>query len=115
MRELTEKEYRQNAIYSMEARRLNQEFREQINFLEIPETLLVKAIPAFGGVVIRYLFTDKATKSKNVSVYFDCEDQAGCVGQPYYEIYSGDEPERFLVGQEKEMIAAIEKLLILGE
>jgi len=115
MRELTEKEYQQNTIYSMEARRLNQEFRDQINFLEIPETLLIKAIPAFGGVVIRYLFTDKATKSKNVSVYFDCEDKAGCVGEPYYEIYLGNEPERFLVGEEKEMITAIEKLLIKGK
>lgn len=111
MKEKTRKEYQDNLTYSLEARRLNQEFGDQINFLEIPENLLVKAIPAFGGAVIRYLFTDKLTKSKNVSVYFDCEDRLGYMGQPYYEIYLCNEPERFLVGQEKEMIEAVERLL----
>ena len=106
--------YEKNSIYSEEAFRLHEEFCEKIAFLEIPNDLLIMAIPPFAGVVIRYLFTDKLTKKGRVSVYFDCEDKLGCMKKPYYEIYlvgAKKQPKRFLVGEEKKMIKAIQRLL----
>ena len=55
-----------------------------------------------------------------VSVYLDCLDRLGCVGQPYYEVYpikgvsnpDGDWPQRFLLTETEEMMAALEALLV---
>lgn len=47
---------------------------------------MAKAIPPFGGALVRYRVKDTAT-GKTVSVYLDCYDLLGYFGSPYWEVY----------------------------
>ena len=46
----------------------------------------VRAIPPFGGAVIRYNFRNPKNE-KFCSIFLDCYDRLGCFGEPYWEIY----------------------------
>lgn len=86
---------------------------DEIPMLEIPPNILVKAIPPFGGAVIRYAFASKDNPEKEVSVYLDCYDELGCVGKPYYEIYPAEDGDclRFFMNETEELMAAISAAL----
>ena len=65
----------------------DEEWREwmgKIPSLTFPDDWKVKIIPPFGGAMARFLI-DKG--KAHVSVYLDCYDRLGFVGQPYWELY----------------------------
>ena len=53
--------------------------------MELPEGWKVKFLAPFGGAVIRF---NLITPDEAFSVYLDVDDSLGCVGEPYWEIYS---------------------------
>ena len=61
-----------------------QEFSKKIPKLNFPEDWDITILPPFGGAMIRFVVTVKTAK---VSVYLDCHDNLGVVGQPYWEMY----------------------------
>ena len=92
-----------------------EEWRTKLPYLNFKPDWQVKILPPWGGAIIRFVI------KKNdivVSVYFDCDDRLGYVRSPYWEIYATfstggqvKEPERFLYGEEDEMINRISTLL----
>lgn len=66
----------------------------------------VRAIPAFGGAVIRYMVRQGDLR---VSVYLDAYDNIGSVGQPYWEIYPNAEgdTDRILLNETADLVEAI--------
>ena len=65
----------------------------------------IRIIPPFGSAVVRFgVVCGKA----DLSVYLDCYDELGCVGEPYWELYphKGD-TERFLMKDVKGLKRAI--------
>ena len=94
------------------AKRYSQSFElrkwtEKVKNVKYPDDWKITPIPSFGGAVLRFLVNDR------VSVYLDCYEQLGCMGEPYWEIYpnSAGTNERFVLGHEKEMIKSINKVL----
>lgn len=62
-------------------------WKNEIPYIKFPSDWEVKIIPPFAGATVRFLIRkDNAT----VSVYLDCYDHLGCVGQPYWEVYPHD-------------------------
>ena len=101
--------------YLLEKEQEHDKWREEIPYLQFPTDWLVKAIPSFDAIV-RY----NIKKGENmVSIYLDCYDKLGYVGEPYWEIlkvggnFKDDEgdPERFLLNETDELLKAISKLL----
>lgn len=83
----------------------------EIPYLQFPSDWLVKAIPPFNTGIIRYWVTKPGLKDR-VSIYLDCYDTSGCVGQPYWEIYPIDgDCERFLMNETKELLDGIGRAL----
>lgn len=68
----------------------------------------VTIIPPFGGAVIRFLID---YNGKHISVYFDAYNELGCVGEPYFEYYDGEECYRYLINESEMMMSDIEKFL----
>jgi hypothetical protein len=84
-------------------------WQNEIPFIQWPSDWEVKAIPPFAGAVIRYFIRHSKDYSAHVSVYLDCYDQLGCVGQPYWEIHpnTSDDCDRFLMAETKELLQGI--------
>jgi len=59
---------------------------DKIPYISFPSGWQVRAIPPFGGAVIRYNIKDKTGKA-HVSIYLDCYDIVGAYGAPYWEVY----------------------------
>jgi len=74
---------------------------------------LVRIVPPFHGAIVRFRVSKKETPDKDVSVYLDCYDELGCVGQPYWEIYPAKhgDIDRFLMNETEELIQAIAEAL----
>lgn len=69
----------------------------------------VKIIPPFGGAIIRFLV---ANSRGWVSVYLDGYNMLGGVrGEAYWEVYDGEDIERFKIGESEQMMARIEEKL----
>jgi len=67
----------------------------------------VRAIPPYGGAVIRYYVRHKGLR---VSIYLDGYDRLGSMGEPYWEMYPGPDvgqPERFLLAETDELAAKV--------
>ena len=78
---------------------------DEIPFLKFPEKWEIQISPPWGGAVVR--FRIKCGKA-HVSIYLDCYENLGYVGQPYWEIYpySGDTYRCFL-NETDELLKAI--------
>jgi hypothetical protein len=79
---------------------------KELPYLTFPRGCEVKVMPPFAGAVVRF----SVKKGKNsVSVYFDAYGELGAMREPYWEIYPAKdgEPERFLLGEEEQMMKAI--------
>lgn len=63
-----------------------QKWIEQIPFIQFKKDWEVRAIPPFGGAIIRYNVKKKGQKGW-VSIYLDCYDRLGYFGEPYWEVY----------------------------
>lgn len=102
---------RMNRFNAMVAYEQNFETRKwmgEIPHLNFKEHWKVKVIPPFGGAIIRFWID---CEDKHVSVYLDGYDMLGWMEQPYWEIYNGEDTERFLFGEHEQMMARIEELL----
>lgn len=86
----------------------------QIPWIHWPQEWAVRAIPPFGGQLIRYsIKQDDAF----VSIYFDSLCVAGAMQAPYWEIYpvpyvdddgvAHEDVGRYMLGEEDEMLAGI--------
>lgn len=85
------------------------EWIKKIPPLKFKDDWEVKIIPPFGGAIARF-FIDKG--DKHVSVYLDCYDKLGYVGQPYWEIYPYEEDTaRVLMEETDELIKIISSVL----
>ena len=96
--------------YEYDKERKTREIGETIPYLNFPNEWEVKITPPFSGASIRFM---AKKNDKTVSVYLDCFNSLGYVGEPYWEIYpavNGD-CERFLLNEHKEMIKSIDKSL----
>lgn len=82
---------------------------DKIPYLHFKEDWNVKVIPPFGGAMARF----GITKGDNrVSVYLDCYDNLGVVGEPYWEIYSFEgDPYRVLMYDTDELMKIIAEVL----
>ncbi len=60
---------------------------KEIPALQFPPDMLVRIIPPFSGAVVRFLVSYKDHPNTQVSVYLDCYDLLGAVGEPYWEVY----------------------------
>lgn len=60
---------------------------QEIPYIKFPENWEVKAIPPFGGVIIRYIIKHENPNSERISIYLDCYGELGIVDEPYWEIY----------------------------
>lgn len=82
---------------------------KQIPSLKFDPEWMVKIIPPFGGAMARFLIN---LNHARVSVYLDCNDNLGCVGSPYWEVYPVDgDVARFLIHETDDLMACIERSL----
>jgi hypothetical protein len=84
-----------------------------LDLSKLVEGAKVAPLPCYGGAVARM----KITRGDcYVSVYLDCYDKLGYVGQPYWEVYPvGYDVERCLMGETDELIKLINQSLIEQE
>lgn len=81
----------------------------EIPWLQFPSGWLVRPVPPFGGAVARF----HVKKGDDfVSIYLDCYDQLGIVGEPYWEVYpyQGD-CARFLMNDTDGLLKCIQEIL----
>ena len=72
--------------YEIERREQWREYgMKAMPFFRFPPDWQVCFIAPFGGVLTRFVI--KLPSGNTKSVYFDAHDAAGCVGQPYWEVY----------------------------
>lgn len=84
---------------------------KEIPFIELPEGYMFKPIPNFSGSVVRFLAKKKG-EGKEVSIYLDCYDELGLVGQPYWEVYPVDgDTARFYMEEVDELSKTIVEAL----
>ena len=85
---------------------------EKIPALNFKEDWDVKVIPPFGGAIARVMIVKKGNPEKHVSVYLDCYDALGCMGEPYWEMYpyEGD-TYRALLNNTDDLIEKITEVL----
>lgn len=79
--------------------------------MKFPADWLVKMVAPFGGAICRF-HASLSDADIGVSVYFDTTNALGYHDGPYWEAYPiNGNNERFSLGQESELIAAIDKEL----
>jgi len=80
---------------------------EEIPELQFPSSWNVKIIPPFGGAMVRFIINEK------ISVYLDCYDALGFMGEPYWEIYPYcDDTWRCPMNDTDDLIAHIDEALL---
>jgi len=80
----------------------------EIPYINFPSNWEVKIVPPIGGAIIRFVVKRKDS-DKSVSVYLDCYDRLGYVGEPYWEIYPvKDDTHRCLMNDIEELLNAID-------
>lgn len=86
-----------------------EKWKDEIPYLQFQNDWQVRAVPPFGGAIIRY---NIKKDNSFVSIYLDCYDQLGYCGQPYWEIYPyADDVYRCYMNDTKELLKAIKKSL----
>lgn len=107
----SEYEYYRNSVDSVRHERAF-EYRkwcDKIPYIKFDPGWEVKVIPPFGGAVVRFLVNYKGNQ---VSVYLDCYEMLGCMGQPYWEMYPYEEDvKRFYLNETDELINCIREEL----
>ena len=85
---------------------------KEIPYIKFKKEWLVKVVPPFAGAVCRFFIKNSEEQEGHVSVYLDCYDKLGFVGEPYWEIYPVDDDcYRVMMNDTKELIDIIEKSL----
>src|SRR6056297_855581 len=73
--------------YEYEKQMEHRKWINEIPYISFPNDWKVKITPPFAGAVVRFMVKSKNAK---ISIYLDCHDRLGIVGQPYWEIYPYD-------------------------
>ncbi len=95
--------------YIIEEKENWKHWAQEIPFLQFDPSWKVKIIPPSAGAIIRF-WVEKGNSS--VSVYLDCLDRLGNVGEPYWEVYPvGDDVERFVMRATDELMECIKNSL----
>lgn len=108
---------KEETIYNLFELRANLEWDKwivKIPFLNFPSHWNIKIIPPYLTGIVRFLVqTDKMLADEYVSIYLDCYDIAGFVGQLYWKIYPNEAgtSERFLMDETTNLMLAIELAL----
>ena len=81
----------------------------EIPYLKVPDNWEIRAIPPFGGALIRYNI-----KCNNfvISVYLDAYDSLGCMDmKPYWEIHpsADDDCERFYMHEIDKLMDGLQR------
>lgn len=71
---------------------------KEIPYIKFPGNWDVKAIPPFGGAIVRYMIKHENPQSEGVSIYLDCYGELGAVNEPYWEIYPDIDGDVFRCG-----------------
>ena len=101
-----------NARYLIEKENEYHKWTQEIPYINFPSSWLIKAIPPFGGAIIRYNIKHKDYAS-SVSVYLDCYDELGIMGQPYWKVYPvEDDCYRCYLPYVDSLLSAINQSLI---
>lgn len=92
--------------HTMECRK----WTNEIPYIKFPFNWEIAIIPPFGGAVVRFVVKQHEAR---VSVYLDCYDELGYVGEPYWEIYPSETQDnmRFLMKETDLLLEAIQKSL----
>lgn len=77
---------RVQASFSLETAHEWRKWIDLIPFINWPEEWEVKAIPPFGGAIVRYQVRLKGDDEHVASIYLDCYDELGYYGKPYWEV-----------------------------
>lgn len=95
--------------YKIEEREKWREWAFKIPWLKFPEGWEVRSVPPFGGAIARFHVKNG---DDFISVYLDCFDTLGCVGEPYWEVYpyKGD-CTRFLLNETDGLLRCIQEIL----
>jgi hypothetical protein len=96
-----------NLNWKYETEMEHKKWLSEIPFISFPSDWQIQISPPFGGAVIR--FRVKSGKA-HISIYLDCYDNLGYVGEPYWEIYPDENGDnlRFLLNEINELIKAIQ-------
>ncbi len=82
---------------------------KEIPYFKFKPEWEVQVSPPFARAVVRFRVRHN---NKEVSVYLDCYDYLGFVGQPYWEVYPyEDDVYRCLMNNTDELLNAIEEAL----
>lgn len=102
---------RMNARHAIEEIYEWEKWQEEIPYLNFKPEWKVKVVPPFRGAIARF-YVDY--NDNFVSIYLDCYNELGYVGQPYWEIYPNyqNENERFYINETDELLEAIDKSLM---
>ena len=94
-------------IHQAQVSRDQREWYDKMPNVPFPAAWDVRAVPPFGGAMVRYRIQHKGA---DISVYMDAHDRLGCVREPYWEIYPGadGDPDRFLLNEVDELVAGIQ-------
>ena len=85
-----------------------------IPYLTFPPHWQIKIIPPFGGAIVRFgVKTDEMRDGDSISIYLDCLDKLGYMGQPYWEVYPINDgyTYRCTIKETKGLIEAIQKCI----
>ena len=85
-------------------------WKKEIPYINFDTDWLVKAIPPEVNGIIRYWLKHKYISGSHVSVYLDCYDLLGFVGEPYWVVcpIEGD-TERYLLHETHDLIGCIRR------
>lgn len=80
---------------------------KRIPCIPVKEGWSIKPLPPFGGAVARFRVELPSGESK--SIYLDCYDRLGCVGEPYWEVFPvGGDVGRCLMDEVDQLVNLIE-------
>ena len=85
-------------------------WRVNVPFLKFPAEWEISITPPFATAMVRFRVRHDNCE---VSVYLDCHDTLGSVGEPYWEIYpsADDDIERFLLNNTDGLLDGIQRSL----
>lgn len=92
--------------FRYEQRMEHSKWIKEIPYIQFPSDWSVQITPPFAQAVVRFRVKSKGA---DISVYLDCYDHLGCVGQPYWEIYPHDgDVYRCLLNETEDLINQIQ-------
>ena len=80
--------------YELEASEGWREWASKVPAISIPPGATIQVVPPFAGAIARMYVHHNGLQA---SIYLDAFDRLGCMDEPYWELYDGEECHRFLL------------------